>query len=430
MKLKWKNKVYSGALQFTIFISVIIALLLTGVIILISTHRYFIEQSRAIVDNIQLADTGMHYLQNLQNLTQDTISIDLHESREEQSVYVHLSNWGIYEKGCVKSVHRKKEFVKCALLGTGIKAVNRPALYLKETNKPLMVVGNTRIEGDAFLPEQGVRTGNITGHSYYNNQLIYGNIEKSSTSLPPLKYDYREIADFYMNQYQPSESENFIDLIPNTVNEQSFRKDTKCYLSPSVIVLENISIRGNIVIRSGEKIIIRKSALLNDVILAAPVIEIEDNTVGNFQAFADTTIKIGKNCKLNYPTALVLTEKKAVNPPASFNPYLNKIHIDQGTTLKGTICYLKEESEETGFTPSIYIAEQCEITGEIYCEKNLELRGNVNGSVFTSQFLTYEGGNNFINHLYNVTIAGNKLPETFGGILLENEQKKVAKWIY
>src|SRR5690606_23241870 len=155
-----RNKVYSGALQFTIFISVIIALLLTGVILLISTHRYFSEQSKAIIDNIQLAETGINYLKLQPYPTPDTIALNVPEVKNEQNINVHLSQWGIYEKAYVKTIHRKKVFIKCALLGSKIKKENRLSLYLAETNKPLMVVGNTRIDGNAALPQQGVRTGN------------------------------------------------------------------------------------------------------------------------------------------------------------------------------------------------------------------------------------------------------------------------------
>ncbi|WP_417358572.1 hypothetical protein [Flavobacterium sp.] len=432
MKLKWRNRIYSGALQFTIFISVIIALLLTGVILLISTHRYFREQSKAIIDNIQLAETGINYLKLQPYPTPDTIALNVPEIRNEQNINVHLSQWGIYEKAYVKTIHRKKVFIKCALLGSKIKKENRLSLYLAETNKPLMVVGNTRIDGNAALPQQGVRTGNITGHSYYNNQLIYGSIEKSEPYLPKLKYDYRETANYYLNSYEPLNNDYFIDLIPGTVTQQSFAKPTKYYTNTSAVIIGNITLKGNIIIHSDEKITVTSSALLSDVILSAPVIEVLDNVTGNFQAFANTTIKIGKNCRLNYPSTLVLIENNEHNtaPTGTFNQYLNKLYVNEGCTIKGTLCYIKDNNTESNFTASIFIANNCHIEGEVYCEKNLELRGNVTGSVYTEQFLTYEGGTNFINHLYDVTLVSGKLHEDFGGILFENQQKTVAKWIY
>ncbi len=39
------------------------------------------------------------------------------------------------------------------------------ALYLKDNNKPLVLVGGTRIDGKAYLPKRGVKSGNIAGYS-------------------------------------------------------------------------------------------------------------------------------------------------------------------------------------------------------------------------------------------------------------------------
>ena len=428
MRIRWKHKLRSGALQFTIFISVIIALLLAGVIILFSTHRFFLGQSKAAIDNIRLADSGIEYLCNQQTLSPDTITLEIPETTDAQSVKIHLTRWGIYEKAYVEATHRKKKFIKTALIGSRFLTENRNSLYLQETFKPLMVVGTTRIEGKASLPEQGVRTGNISGHSYYNDQLVYGPVERSAIKLPKLKYNYTDIVSYYLNEYKPINEEEYLALESGSKIINSFINPAKGYLSSSVITLEDISLTGNIIIQSQEKIIVKNSAVLKDIILAAPVIEIEDNFQGSLQAFANETIKVGKKCRLEYPSSLILSEKEIQNPNAAFNALQNKIHIDVETKIKGSICYLQSKPEP-GFLTNIHIGLKSSVAGEVYCEGNLELRGNVKGSVYTNQFIANEGGTVFINHLYNVSITDG-LPENFGGILFENEKKSVVKWLY
>src|SRR5690606_12628712 len=68
--------------------------------------------------------------------------------------------------------------------------------------------------------------------------------------------------------------------------------------------LKSKSIKGNYIFISKDTINIDKSSYLEDVILVAPVIRIEDGFVGNLQAFASKTIEIGSNVMLNYPSFL------------------------------------------------------------------------------------------------------------------------------
>lgn len=430
MKFNWKHKLRSGALQFTVFISVVIALILAGVILLAYTHRFFIEQSKAIVDNIQLADSGIESVKTQQMISNDTVSLLLPEFREQQLVETNLSHWGIFEKAFVKSTHRSKRFLKCALMGTGLKTIDRPALYLIESFNPLAVVGNTKIKGNVILPLQGVRSGNISGNSYYGTQLIYGDIHKSDTILPKLKYDYKPQLKYYLNEYEPQNVSDFIPLGQGGQITNSFKASGKGYFSKVPLVLKNTSICGNIIIRSSESITVRNTAILKDIILSAPIIIIEDGVNGNFQAIADTTIKIGKDCSLFYPSALIMVEKEN-RPEVLSNEFGNKIFVDTGSVIRGSICYFDTKRGDRDFKVNIFIGIGSFVKGEIYCEGNLELKGsNVVGTVYTKNFVANESGSTFVNHLYNASINSEELPESFGGILFENRSKSVMKWLY
>jgi len=435
MKLNWKYKLHSGALQFTIFISVIIALLLAGIILLAYTHRFFIEQSKAIVDNVQLSDTGIALLQKQEALSNDTLTVPLIDPRENQSVKTYLSQWGIFEKGIAISTHRNKKFTKTALLGSTLTTTERPAIYLTDNFNPFSVVGHTEIRGDAILPDLGIVPGNILGNSYYGTALLYGSTQKSSSKLPELKYDYKQNLAYYLTEYEPKGSGNFIPLGDQKKIVNSFTQLTTGYFSKQSITLENVMLQGNIIIRSSEKIIVKRTAVLKDIILAAPEIIIEDDVQGNFQAIADTSLKVGKNCKLQYPTALVLLEKEntIVNPMQSFEAqfYNNKIFIDSGCTVKGSICYFNTTMQGRDFKVNIYIGEKSQVKGEIYCEGNTELKAcTIYGSIYTNYFISNEGGTTFVNHIYNTTIDSEKLQESFGGLLFHKQSKSVMQWLY
>lgn len=429
MKIKWKYKLYSGALQFTIFVSVVIALLLAGIVLLTYTHRYFIHQSKAIAENIHLSDSGISTLLLENELSSDTLDLIIPDSDNGQIINIHLSQWGIFEKGFAKTRYREKKYTKGALLGSGIPSSERNALYLRETYKPLVVVGNTKITGTVLLPEQGIKTGNINGNSYYGSQLIYGSIQRSKPELPMLKYDYRKQLNYYLKEFKPLRSNDYIKLNPGEKVINPFKEPVRGYYSENEIVLNNVSLTGNIIIRSEKKITVKSNTLLSDIIIVAPEIIIDGQVEGSFQAIADTSIKIGANSKLNYPTALVLVEKD--NPEAiPYNHFSNKIYINQGTIVKGSICFFSRQDNLENFLVNIFIDERALVKGEVYCDGNLELKGAVTGTVYTNQFIANEGGTVFVNHVYNGTINGSELPHAFGGVLFDENVKCVVKWLY
>lgn len=427
MKLKLKLK--SGALQFTVFIAVLIALLLAGLILYAYTFIYMKEQSKGAIENIQFADIGIQSLLEQKELSLDTAQIDFIK-KENQSIKTNLSQWGIFQKGIVVTQFRKKKFTKTAIIGSLINADLSPTLFLKETHNALTVVGTTSIRGIAYLPTQGVNSGYIAGNSYYGSQLIYGSIKKSTAELPKPEKTVLEALDNYIKTYKIETQQDYIDLNASSGIINSFKSRTKGYYSQNPIVLENKIISGNIIIKSETSIKIKKTALLTDVILIAPIIEIEDETTGSFQAVASKKITMGKKCNLIYPSALVLSQdnKNSANEISTI-PFDNQIFIDAGSIVRGTVCYLQTK-EIADFQTQIVLEKEAKIKGQVYCNGNFEIKGTVSGSVYTKQFVANQSGSIFMNHVYNATIENENVPKFYGGVILEQEPKTVLKWLY
>ncbi|MFE3872718.1 hypothetical protein ACFX5F_15965 [Flavobacterium sp. ZS1P70] len=427
MKIIYKLK--SGALQFTVFVAGLIALLLSGLMLYAYTFMYMKEQSKGAIENIQLSDTGIEYLLKQSEINSDTLSIDFNQ-KENQTIKVNLSQWGFFEKAYTITQFRKKIFVKTAIIGSLINSENSPTLFLQETQNPLTIVGNTSIKGIAFLPSQGVKPGYITGNSYYGSSLIYGSIKKSTSTLPKLEKSVTNALLFYLKDYKPMIQGDYINLETNRRIVNSFKTNTKGTYSKEAIVLANREITGNIIIKSDTLISIKRTAVLKDLILIAPIIEIEEGTIGNFQAIASKRITVGKACKLSYPSAMVLFQDNKDNLNIrSANPFDNQIFIDSGTIIKGSVCYFQTK-ELPDFHTQMVLEKESRIKGQVYCNGNFELRGTVSGSVYTKQFVANQSGSIFVNHIYNGTIENENIPTFFGGMVLENEPKTIMKWLY
>jgi hypothetical protein len=152
---------------------------------------------------------------------------------------------------------------------------------------------------------------------------------------------------------------------------------------------------------------------------------------GAFQAFASKSIIVGKNCSLNYPSALVVYENTIANRNQGNQPMVSPISINSNSVIRGILIY-KNSSEERVFYPQIKIASNTTLIGQLYCEKSLELKGNIVGSVFTDSFMALENGNIYQNHLYKGTINSMQLQDQFVGLGIDNfsTNKKVVKWLY
>lgn len=427
MKLNLKLK--SGALQFTVFVAVLIALLLSALILYAYTFIYMKEQSKGAIENIQLSEIGIAYLLEQQEFNADTVSVDF-QKNENQSVKVNLSGWGIFEKAFVVSQFRKKIFKKTAIIGTLINSEDSPTLFLQETQNPLTIVGKTTIKGNVFLPTQGVKAGYIAGNSYYGNQLIYGSVKNSTTALPKLNSRTLESVSFYLRDYKPLKPEDYINLESNQRIAVSFKENTKGSYSKNAIVLQNREITGNVIIKSDTLIRVKNTAILKDMILIAPNFEIEDGVVGNFQVIASKRITVGKMCKLNYPSALVLYQDNKTSPSlVTSTIFENKIFIDSGSIIRGSVLYFQTK-EISDFQTQIVLEKDSRIKGQVFCNGNFELRGTVSGSVYTKQFMANQAGSIFVNHIYDGVIENENIPAVYGGILLENEPKTIMKWLY
>ncbi len=400
-------KLKAGALQFVVFIGVVIAILLAAFMTLSHVHSLFEKQSDLAVKTIKDVDFNLY--KGIQSNT--SISETTHNKK---------GSWGVFEKITSTSSINKNEFTKIALIGGTTK--DRIALYLKENNQPLIVVGNTRIEGTSYIPKQGIKAGNIVGNSYYGTNLLYG-IKKTSTNKIP-----KPIIDQPLEKLIKHTEKSIPLSLKSKINvySNSFKNPTQLLYDNQTIYLNDGKLIGNIIVQSENAIIVENSAVLKDIILIAPKIEIKEGVKGTFQAFATQSITIGKKCQLDYPSALILSKK-----PISSNNIINRqISIADNTIFKGSIFLLGENVKKNRFKPQILIEKNSIVYGDIYCEATIELKGSVYGSVFTSGFISSEYGSVYLNHLFNGQIIASALPSEFAGLIYDDSKKEVMKWLY
>lgn len=417
------KKIKAGALQYVLVISLIIAILVSAFISLIYLYQKMAFKYSFTKEAIANTQMGFEYLKGNQVSYNQEIKLPFNNFNAK--TYLLKKHWGIFDVATVRSKVKNEFYQKVAVLGA--QNEKRDALFLKDNNQSLVLVGNTKITGKVAIPKQGVKQGNISGESYHRNQLIYGSKRVSTNRLPAIQ----NIASIkrLKNNYFEKEIVRF-ELKEGLKHHQSFFSKTLLYEDTNPITLKNISLSGNVIIVSKTTIVIDASCNLEDVILIAPKIFIQKNVQGNFQAIASKNIEVGSYCKLNYPTALILLDQETHIQKNNKNIIEeHQIKIDNNTSLKGIVLFYSENLKYQ-YNSQVKIDEKVIITGEVYCSKNLELLGSVFGTVYTGNFLIKKAGGIYLNHLYNAIINGNKIPNQYVGLQIEKKSNAVAKWVY
>lgn len=421
----YNKRLQAGALQLTLGIIVVIALLLASFLLLFHTNKQFSNQSKLIKETIENANKGIEYTLMHDINALDTTVVNLNDD-DYKSLKIHKDYWGIFEKVTAVSNIKNNHFIKQALIGSSQPKQDRLALYVEDNNKPLVLVGNTNIEGVVYLPKQGVKTGNISGHSYYGSQLIYGTT-RTSNRLPKILL---EPINSLNNLTLGIEQQQFIDISKVRIHENSFLNPEKLIYSNTDIFLSQIRLTGHIKVVSKTRIIVDPSADLKDVVLVAPEIEIKSYTKGTFQAIVTKKVIIGEHCNLNYPSALILKEKKQFNANGRQNDQEHpQIIIGNNSYIKGVVGLIGEKTSNN-YRVQMIIEEKATVEGDVYCNMNIELKGTVFGNVFASNFVANQAGSIYQNHIYNGTINISQLPIQYVGLLFEDSEKSVAKWLY
>ncbi|WP_350284661.1 hypothetical protein [uncultured Croceitalea sp.] len=419
------KKVRAGSLQFVLFVGALIAVLLLSFVLLSHGHLLFQKKTNRF---IAMVAHNTNTLKN--NLRQGAGSaLGQRNTVEENTITTVITNkvWGVFDLYTVRSSFQKQRFQTVALVGHGIDE-NTPALYVAENQRPLVVTGKTKIEGKAILPEQGVRPGNISGNAYFGDRLIYGKVEKSRPGLPKMPTGITDNIRQLCAAFVPNSVQTLSGLAKNTEYTNSFLEPT-LYVVGDAIDLSAIRLTGNFVVMATREIRVDASSNLKDIVLAAPVISVQDNTIGRFQAIASKRISVGKGCLLNYPSSLVVNEKSGSVQKQLLDAA--PLSIGPGSTVKGTVIY-KGGSRERTFYPQVKVHQKAVVIGQLYCEKTLELKGEVVGSAYTNGFMAIENGSIYQNHIYNATIQRAPLNAQFAGLGLERytTEKKVMTWLY
>src|SRR5690606_12918036 len=107
----YNKKLKAGALQLTLGIIVVIALLLASFLLLFHTNKQFSNQSRLIKETLENANKGIDYTLMHDINALDTTTVHLNDE-DYKSLKIHKDYWGVFEKVTAVSNIKNNRFIK------------------------------------------------------------------------------------------------------------------------------------------------------------------------------------------------------------------------------------------------------------------------------------------------------------------------------
>lgn len=401
----------AGAFIYALFIMFIISML--TLLFLTQTRLYSNEISRMqIRDRLeQNTQSGINYSLALDSEQwEDSLQIDLFGKGKDR-VQIKKFKWGLMDMVRVKASDQNQHVTKTALVGYKPVDSLKTSLYLTGGASALHLCGQTRIKGNAYLPESGVKRAYIAGESYFGDSLIYGKQLLSESQLP-ISIDTTGLNKIVRGDIHIVEMQ--------TKLKNSFEDSTLMITDTREIRLEDVVIEGNILISSDSLIEIYPSALLQDVIVRAPVIKVMQGSRFSAQLLASDTLIIENDCLLDYPSLV------AVN--AYSRGYVS---IGAQSTIYGDLWYDNAQTPSNTELSAV-LEKESKVCGRLLVNGgNLQLEGEVIGEVFTDGIILKHPVGVYKNHLLSITIDRRALWDDYLFAVKSRVEDKpsVLKWL-
>ncbi len=386
----------AGSLLYAIYVCLIIAILSGGLIYMFTINKTLATRQQIKEQLIDRCDACFDYfLSNHKVFDKNTIG-KTNLFNDGLICEFEKKRWGMYSILQGKSFFKKDTINKGYIVGhTGVE--NPLALYMCDFGEELKISGTTIIKGNVKLPKKRYKVVNILGNQQANNPKIEGNISVSSQNLP--KINTPEL------QYPRNIEESTLEKLKNKeVIFRGFDQKTVVIYMGKNESLDRLHIKGNFIIKSLDTIRINDTSKIEDVIIQAPKVIIEENFEGSIQVYAEKEVEIESDVKLRYPSSIVIKD--------STRDYEKKITIGENAVIYGGIV-LDGSSFREKQNNYIKIEENSLVVGDIYCNGIMELKGSVIGSLYTHKLQLETRSSKYADVILNGVVDVTGLPANF-----------------
>lgn len=384
--------VKAHSLLYAVYVCLIIGLI-SGAILMLSNLYNQLNVYYNVHEELYLNNAStINYALGNNLISDDETLID--EISGIESV-IQKKQYGLLSVLLVQSMVKNDTIESAHFVGQYVNS--KTALYVSNFTQPISASGRVIVKGDVFLSSDRIR------ETYINNKPnqinIQNPIKNSSINLPEISkrceaiFNKTPTQKVILNSLEKKNDSLYVNSFFNETKEIQIVNNQ----------LENIIIKGNFVIRSNDSLVISKSSKLEDVILIAPKITIQEGFEGTVQVFATEKIQINKKVKLNYPSAICIKNDSTKE---------GLIYIDEESKIDGAVLLYGNDLLHIDKN-LIEIKDKTQIRGTVYSSGLLSINGKVLGAVFTAKLLYKTSSSTYTNCISDVEIDANKRPNYF-----------------
>lgn len=361
----YKLKLSAASLPTTLVVSTLMLLSVMGIFLLWDKNNNEISSSHYKMQKIMNLESSLtlycHDSTLISRLSEDN-TLQLYDNKESSEVQITITPFGLYEIVNVSSDGGK--FYKSAIVGSANMGYSNATFYLADNDRPLSITGNSNLFGEVYIPKFGVGYNQMQSQFFSGEKIEKENIKVSEKELP--ETITREPLDF-----------------------------------------------------ADELIVISKDMFLEDTIIVAKSIVVENGFIGTVQLMACDTVMIESGVTLKYPSGIYLSGE---NPD-------RYIEINEKSQISGYVviekCDTKSQRPRANFQQDI----KSEVKGVVYINGIAQMQGVTTGKVFCDEVSLFTPQGIYQNTIYNLTVIENN--EIASPILIKNApyERRIIKWL-
>ncbi|MEZ4774751.1 MAG: hypothetical protein R3D00_16320 [Bacteroidia bacterium] len=269
------------SLIYTLLISLIVSTLLGGYILVNHYQLIFLHRLDAAERARENLRSGLLWYLHLGWNLGETFETDLFDFGSDH-VSISSEPWGLLGLFHVQGRYNQTVAEQSCLVGQGRNLSTDFSLSLTDQRQPLVIVGNTRLEGKLLLPQSGIRSGQIGATAWIGSTLPTG--ANAPISIPSLNSRYfPSLENFLRNVAEMQPSGEWYSLENDSVSHPWTEKVYE-RVSPHSLLISASSYRGKCLILSGGEVRIAASTEMEHTLIFARRITFASGFRGSVQA--------------------------------------------------------------------------------------------------------------------------------------------------
>lgn len=314
-------------------------------------------------------------------------SFQLYDDRPQTFVSIKAKRWGLYE--CAEVHASDDSYSSIRLLGKAQDCEYEAALWVCNKDLPLSLGGEAEVKGKAYIPAIGIKYVGLGDLPFQGKEIKDYYIDLSERELPEVDRANLYLKDKYLKETK-------VIPLPGDSGYQAYYsfsgEETHFYIPDNI---KQFTARGQVVLH-GDEVALSAGTLLNDVILIARRVTVDEGFRGSLQIIATDTVILGKNSHLYYPSGVYL---KGNNDRTYLKMDANSM-LDGYAVIFGTT----ENNNGNDVEENFWQAPTAMFNGLLYVDGIAQLQGKCYGGAYLKEcyYLSPDKG-------YDVTICNAKI---------------------